>query len=146
MTSSDDAMLLPCPFCGGEANGDGYASYSRPLPDTQWADGSEITEAFFVNCVKCGIDNGRPGLVGGYQTKAEAIEAWNTRPSPIGTGDVERVARALSLHRRNRARVALGHEPLTDDPRDNAWKQHVDDARAAIAALQSTRQEDSSDG
>lgn len=73
------AELRPCPFCGGEASDAGHARYSRPLADTRWEDGSEITECFFVNCVKCGIDNGRPGLVGGYQTKAEAIERWNTR-------------------------------------------------------------------
>lgn len=65
--------LKPCPFCGGEASGEGHARYNQPLADTRWADGSEITECFFVNCIKCGVDNGRPGLVGGYQTKAEAI-------------------------------------------------------------------------
>jgi hypothetical protein len=79
VTSSAKEALLACPFCGGEANGDGYAKYNRPLVDTHWADGSEITECFFVNCIKCGISNGRPGLVGGYQTKAEAIAAWNLR-------------------------------------------------------------------
>ena len=71
--------LLPCPFCGGEASDAGHARYSKPLPDTWWEDGSEITECFFVNCVKCGISNGRRGLVDGYQTRAEAIAAWNTR-------------------------------------------------------------------
>jgi hypothetical protein len=46
---------------------------------------------------------------------------------------VELAARALSLCICNRARKALGHEPVTDT--GNAWKSHVDDARAVIAAL-----------
>src|SRR5687767_12943231 len=71
--------LRPCPFCGGEANGEGHVRYSRPLDGTWWEDGSEITEAFYVNCTKCGINNGCTGLVGGYRTKAEAIARWNTR-------------------------------------------------------------------
>lgn len=81
--------LRPCPFCGGEASGDGHANYNRPLDDVAWADGSPITEAFFVNCIKCGIDNGRPGLVGGYQTREQAIAAWNARTPPPAVGDGE---------------------------------------------------------
>jgi hypothetical protein len=73
------AELKPCPFCGGEASDAGHVRYSKPLTDTWWDDGSPITEAFYVNCIKCGIDNGRAGLVGGYRTRAEANERWNTR-------------------------------------------------------------------
>lgn len=78
-TMPDAGELLPCPFCGGEASAEGRTRYNRPLADTWWEDGSEITECFFVNCIKCGISNGRAGIVGGYQTRAEAIAAWNTR-------------------------------------------------------------------
>jgi hypothetical protein len=71
-------MLKPCPWCGGEASADGHIRYSKPLADTWWEGGAPITEAFYVNCVKCGAVS-RSGLVSGYQTKAEAIERWNTR-------------------------------------------------------------------
>ncbi len=73
------AALLPCPFCGGDAYGTGHTQYARPLVDTTWKDGLPITEAFFCGCVSCGITNGKAGLVGGYQTQAEALAAWNTR-------------------------------------------------------------------
>jgi hypothetical protein len=82
--ASGTGALLPCPFCGGEASADGETHYREALADTHWADGSDITEAFFVNCIKCGITNGRPGLVGGYQTKDEAIERWNARHKAEG--------------------------------------------------------------
>lgn len=48
--------LLPCPFCGGEAEIRG-----------------EIL--LFVRCAECGTRLGE----GYYATKAEAIAAWNTR-------------------------------------------------------------------
>lgn len=70
--------LLPCPFCGGKANGDGVARYSPPLHNTWWSDGSKITEAFFVNCMSCGIRNGTC-LGVGYQTREHAHRHWNTR-------------------------------------------------------------------
>jgi hypothetical protein len=73
----DVGKLQPCPFCGGDA-APGHISYSRPLDDTNWEDGSPVTEAHFVGCVRCGAVS-RSGIVSGYQTKAEAIERWNTR-------------------------------------------------------------------
>lgn len=73
-------ILLPCPFCGGEASSDGHCEYSKPLADTVWADGSPVTESFFVNCMKCQISN-QGSLRGGFQTKEKAIAAWNRRAS-----------------------------------------------------------------
>lgn len=73
--------LLPCPFCGGEASDAGHSKYNRPLPDTTWEDGSPVTEAFFVNCMTCGAVTRGDAIVRGYQTKAEAITAWNRRVS-----------------------------------------------------------------
>lgn len=75
---TDTPTLKPCPFCGGGASDAGHIKYSRPLDDTSWEDGSAVLEAFYVNCMKCGAVS-RAGLVGGYQTKAQAIAAWNTR-------------------------------------------------------------------
>lgn len=80
-----DQGLLPCPFCGGEASSDGRIKYGRPLTDAWWPDHKPITEAFYVNCMKCGAVS-RSGIVNGYQTKDEAIAAWNTRTPPT-TGD-----------------------------------------------------------
>lgn len=68
--------LLPCPFCGGEASADGVTRYSKHH-EVWFADGTQCREAFFVNCVKCGIRN--DGMVG-HQTRDNAIAAWNTRP------------------------------------------------------------------
>ena len=56
--------LLPCPFCGGEA---------------------ELNPHFYdflIACSSCGIGTHF------YHTKREAIEAWNTRTNtiPVGNG------------------------------------------------------------
>ena len=110
--------LKACPFCGGEANGDGHTRYSRPLLDTRWEDGSEITEAFFVNCIKCAISNDRPGLVGGYQTRAEAIAAWNRRTPDPRIAELEEALQGfiddLTDSGRNRGTcLSINHEGLS---------------------------------
>ena len=99
MTDNDTmvaVVLKPCPWCGGEASADGHIRYSKPLSDTWWEGGVPITEAFYVNCIKCGAVS-RSGLVSGYQTKVEAIERWNTRHQSDGcTGAVEALRKALA--------------------------------------------------
>ena len=50
--------LKPCPFCG-----------SSDL----WIDGGECLNNFEVVCTKCG------GRIGYFDTKADAIAAWNRR-------------------------------------------------------------------
>ena len=52
--------LKPCPFCGGEAMVFGYH-------DVFWE----------AECLRC------HGAAGNYETKAEAIDAWNTRADSI---------------------------------------------------------------
>lgn len=69
--------LKPCAFCGGEASY-GEVKYSRPLCDANWADGSDIIEAFYINCVRC-AGGTRNSIAGGHQTKELAAAAWNTR-------------------------------------------------------------------
>ena len=54
--------LLPCPFCGGEANY--HMSISRHPEHDYWHG------VFCLTCPAC-IDN--------FDTEVEAIEAWNTR-------------------------------------------------------------------
>lgn len=68
-------QLKPCPFCGGEASANGVCRWSRN-PNTKWLDGTEVLEAFYVNCIQCQGRNS--GNCGGFQTRAEAIEHWNT--------------------------------------------------------------------
>lgn len=78
MDIEKEARLLPCPFCGGEASGNGVIRYSSN-PNCRWTDtGEEVLEAFYVSCIRCGAKIG--GLAaGGYQTKGKAIDAWNRR-------------------------------------------------------------------
>lgn len=53
---SHETILLPCPFCGGEAELLKYTT--KP----------------YVSCERCGCS--MPDV---HQTEAEAIAAWNTR-------------------------------------------------------------------
>lgn len=55
-----ETKLLPCPFCGGEA-------------ETQNTYAIGVWEVF---CIVCGAHTGYPP---GGCTEAEAIEAWNRR-------------------------------------------------------------------
>lgn len=81
--------LKPCPFCGGKASDTGHIRYSKPLDDTNWADGSPVTEAFFVNCTRCGV-SAAGHITGGHQTKAAAVAAWNRRaPTPSPQKDAQ---------------------------------------------------------
>lgn len=67
--------LKPCPFCAGEPSPTGKITYSANH-DARWLDGTRVLEAFFVNCVACGVDN--RGLLG-HQTREAAVTAWNRR-------------------------------------------------------------------
>jgi hypothetical protein len=67
--------LLACPWCRGEASATGVIRYSKSH-EAWWQDGTQIREAYFVNCMKCGVTN--QGLCG-HQTPQAAITHWNTR-------------------------------------------------------------------
>ena len=69
------AELKPCPFCGGKATAGGDITYG-PKHEAWWPDGSQIEDAYFVNCVKCAVSN--IGMCG-HQTREKAIAAWNRR-------------------------------------------------------------------
>lgn len=77
---SDKTTLLPCPFCGGEAEIERYTI--KP----------------YVACMKCGCS-----MPDRHQTAEQAIEAWNTRTA---TTDSE-FARAV--HDGNLWRRVKGH-------------------------------------
>lgn len=69
--------LKSCPFCGGKASF-GKIEYSSDQEPFAWfADGTPVLIAHFINCQICGANN--QSFVGGYQTKEQAITAWNTR-------------------------------------------------------------------
>ena len=61
-----DKELLPCPFCGGEAELFDYPEM----------------KAYCVACLECGVET----LI--YSSKEKAIKAWNTRINiiPVGNG------------------------------------------------------------
>jgi hypothetical protein len=75
MTTTD--ALLPCPFCGGEAH-IGTVTYSRPLEDVTWDDGSPVLKAYYGHCAVCAVGH-RNGIAGGYPTEQAAFAAWNRR-------------------------------------------------------------------
>lgn len=60
--------LLPCPLCKGEARDRSHSSCD--------CCGKHFTG--IVQCVKCGCE------VSHFDTAAEAVAAWNTRPSIVG--------------------------------------------------------------
>jgi Lar family restriction alleviation protein len=63
---SDDPKLLPCPFCGAEAE-------SRRIGESG---------IFVVSCSnpECGV---RPST---FALRAEVVEIWNTRYTPAAAG------------------------------------------------------------
>lgn len=66
MASESETMLLPCPFCGGEAE---FETTTDPRGD--------------CNCVRCddcdySLMNGPVGI-GWFSTAKEAAESWNRR-------------------------------------------------------------------
>ena len=83
---TDNAELLPCPFCGGEATASGHITYAK-AHEAWFRDGSQVLEAYYVNCLTCGADN--KALLG-HQTRKQSIAAWNTRaPVPASYPVVE---------------------------------------------------------
>lgn len=73
MTDSNATELLPCPFCGGNAEiAEGMY--------TAWEGG------YSIRCRKCALTFGASGRLGevyewssSFKTESEAIAAWNSR-------------------------------------------------------------------
>lgn len=77
--------LLPCPFCGGEANLD-------ELTPTPYND--QHSTYYSVGCINCGI--------GFYEnTEDEAIAAWNSRAN-LGSCENELIVRCENCKHYNR--------------------------------------------
>lgn len=64
-----------CPCCGGSCSV-GTMTFSSPPPIYR-KDGEPRTKSFFVHCQICQTNNN--GIVHGYETEQEAVEAWNKR-------------------------------------------------------------------
>ncbi len=88
---SEDVMLKPCPFCGGEA-------WLR-----QWGSGWALTCRNNRTLARLADFTERecPIAIVLTPTEAEAIAAWNTR-----TGEDERIAQAVGIEKRE-ARLNL---------------------------------------
>ncbi|WP_454280551.1 Lar family restriction alleviation protein [Sphingomonas sp. Marseille-Q8236] len=127
----ESTKLLPCPFCGGKAY-PGRTTYSRPLDDARWADGSPIMETHSINCASCGGTN-RGGTIGGYQTVERAIAAWNTRAAPPAM-DREAVKEALFLL----DRLAEFEREITDEEVFTHFNGHVSPSAARLRVCLST--------
>ena len=70
-----EAKILACPFCGGDVSTTGKIKYCDSHT-AWWKDGTRVLEAYFCNCMSCGITN--QGLLG-HQTQQLAIQHWNKR-------------------------------------------------------------------
>jgi hypothetical protein len=88
--------MLPCPFCGGEPMLDDFSTSYRPDSSPSW----------HVICKgPCSVEV----CTYGYDTKAEAIAAWNTRSTaqePALDDDAEWL-RNLAKIRFNRERPVI---------------------------------------
>lgn len=80
---SETETVLPCPFCGERASGDGKTRYSEDFAKEQ---GWGQSEFYFCNCPSCGVNN--QGLRG-YETREEAIAAWNRRAAEAKAVEVD---------------------------------------------------------
>ena len=74
------AELLNCPFCGGEAK-----VYSRKI---DW-----LIDDYKVECSKCHCTTDI------YDTKREAVEAWNKRVPPTSEQIVEYIEKTMAENR-----------------------------------------------
>jgi len=70
-----DHNLLPCPFCGGEAE--------------IWRASADPKRPAWVGCMgRCAVLVSR-----GYETTEEAIAAWNRRTPPAAVPDVSKTVK-----------------------------------------------------
>lgn len=118
--------LEPCPFCGGEASETiGSIRYSD-RHEAWWPDGTQIRDAYFVNCLKCGCDN---KAMLGHQTEDAAIAAWNTRAPSSAARERDAMREALT---RLASSEAFDLPQVIDGPLAKEMRMRMDFARQAL--------------
>jgi hypothetical protein len=90
----EEKEIEKCPCCGGTAS-IGTLKISSPSPIRD-KNGSPRTESYFVNCQHCQMNNN--GIVHGYTTETEAIDAWSRRASSSLTAKLEKATAALRIY------------------------------------------------
>ena len=112
LAALSDAELLPCPFCGGDAEMRGHKA-----PE------------FWVGCPAIGCK----ATTEGFGSQERAARAWNTRANQlavIGPDAVEKVARAMYAKDWEKPYHMSWHETASD-----MRSRYLAMAIAAIAAL-----------
>jgi hypothetical protein len=97
MTEQEQVQLLPCPFCGGEAN------LHRAHQNKMLALGEMATDDHYLFTLSHHDCAGGFSIVWPYKPKAALIAAWNTRHT----------ATAEALEAMREAREALGQSAHT---------------------------------
>ncbi len=76
MTDTTTPDLLPCPFCGGDAD----LSCDNEGIDSSMAADDPFAETWLVLCSHCGATPESD-----WKNRSGAAEEWNTRPAPEAT-------------------------------------------------------------
>jgi hypothetical protein len=131
MTTPD--AMLPCPFCNGSAH-IGTVTYSRPLEDVTWDDGSPVLKAYYGHCAVCAVGH-RNGIAGGYPTEQAAFAAWNRRAGQAHAAALLEALRDQIDGCSMIVRLLSGQESSVTHSLRAMLNAQIDDARAAIAAV-----------
>ena len=105
--------LLPCPFCGGEARTENndrtiYDPKTFGVVDVEYGE----PPCFWAECGDC------EAFVGGFDTEAEAITAWNRRPDrwiPVNERMPEEGNTVLMWHKDGFVMLAVNMFDAVDD-------------------------------
>jgi hypothetical protein len=81
MTEQEQVQLLPCPFCGGEAN------LHRAHQNNMLALGEMATDDHYLFTLSHHDCAGGFSIVWHYKPKAALIAAWNTRHTATATAE-----------------------------------------------------------
>lgn len=76
--------LMPCPFCGGEANIKSISYEGDPTRSDWW-----------VSCQVCRVERPSTKKSEIVHSREEAIAAWNRRAAPVGASVPKRVDKTI---------------------------------------------------